>query len=89
MKTTAITSLSTKGQVVIPNTIRKSAGLMPGAKLLVLTDGANVMLQPVPEPDMKAFARMAKNSRQYAREVGLKKSDLKKMIQEARREGRA
>jgi AbrB family looped-hinge helix DNA binding protein len=89
METATLTRLSTKGQVVIPNNIRATAGLKPGAKLLVLTDGSNIMLQPVPEPDMKAFARMAKASQEYARKVGLKKSNLKKMIQEARREGRS
>jgi AbrB family looped-hinge helix DNA binding protein len=89
MQSTTITRLSTKGQVVIPSGIRKSAGLKPGAPLLVLTDGSNVMLQPVPEADMAAFARMAKASQDYARKAGLEKRDLKKMIQEVRREGRS
>lgn len=89
MQSATITRLSTKGQVVIPNNIRKSAGLKPGAALLVLTDGANVMLQPVPEADMAAFQRMAKASREYARKAGLRKRDVGTMIQEARREGRS
>jgi hypothetical protein len=54
---------------------------------MVLTDGSNMMLQPVPEADMEAFQRMAKASRDYARKAGLKKRDLGAMIREARAYG--
>ena len=50
-----ITSISTKGQVVIPSAIRKELGLERGTKLAVLTDGTNVLLSPIPPPKEKVF----------------------------------
>jgi antitoxin PrlF len=85
----AITSLSTKGQVVIPDDIRKLIGLKPGMRMMVLTDGANVMLKPIAQPSMEAFDKMAKATQQYARKAGLKKSDIKEAIQKVRRAGRS
>ncbi len=83
----AITSVSTKGQVVIPDDIRKLIGLEPGTKMMVLTDGSNVMLKPIAKPSLEEFEEMAKATRQYARRAGLKRSDIKKAIKKVR--GRA
>jgi AbrB family looped-hinge helix DNA binding protein len=84
-----VTSVSTKGQIVIPESIRKLMGIEAGAKMMVLTDGANVMLKPITNPNMAEFERMAKASRQYARKMGLKKSDVKEAIQKVRRHDRS
>ena len=35
----AVTAVSSKGQVVLPKSIRDSLSLTPGAKLMVLSDG--------------------------------------------------
>ncbi len=83
----AITSVSTKGQVVIPEDIRKLIGLEPGTKMMVLTDGSNVMLKPIAKPSMEEFEEMAKATRQFARRKGLKRTDVKKAIKKVR--GRA
>lgn len=88
MYQSAITSLSTKGQVVIPEDIRKLIGLKEGAKMMVFTDGANVMLKPIATPGMEEFEKMAKATRQYAKKAGLKKSDVEEVIQKVRRRAR-
>lgn len=85
MYNSAITSLSTKGQVVIPEDIRKLIGLKEGAKMMVFTDGANVMLKPIATPSMEEFEKMAKASRRFAKEAALKKSDVDDAIQKVRR----
>ena len=62
---TELTSLSSKGQVVIPDKIRKDMGLTAGSKLMVITDGSNLLLKPVEEPKMevlKNLLRKAENS---------------------------
>ena len=89
MYKSAITSLSTKGQVVIPEDIRKMIGLKEGTKMMVFTDGANVMLKPLLVPNMEAFEKMAKESRKYAKKAGLKKSDVEEAIQKVRRRARS
>lgn len=85
MYNSANTSLSTKGQVVIPEAIRKLIGLMEGAKMLVFTDGANVMLKPIETPSMEAFENLAKATRQVAKKAGHMKNDMEEAIQKVRR----
>ena len=44
-----ITSVSAKGQIVIPKAIRDKLQISPGVKLMVLSDGTNILLKPIPE----------------------------------------
>ena len=37
-----ITSMSTKGQIVIPRDLRKMLGLVSGSKFEILTDGKRI-----------------------------------------------
>jgi len=84
MNTLHVTSLSTKGQVVIPRAVRADLGLKPGAKLLVMSDGQNVLLKPLEVSKLEAFQQLIKESRAYARRVGLKKSDVGRAIRKVR-----
>ena len=45
----ALTSLSTKGQIIIPKRIREALGLRPGAKFIIELEGNRVILRPVKE----------------------------------------
>lgn len=44
-----VTSLSTKGQIVIPKSIRETLGLRPGTKMIVELEDGKVILKPVKE----------------------------------------
>ena len=41
---TDVTAVSTKGQIVLPKSIRDSLSLVTGARLMVLCDGENILL---------------------------------------------
>ncbi|MGD9201066.1 MAG: AbrB/MazE/SpoVT family DNA-binding domain-containing protein [Chitinispirillia bacterium] len=86
---TEVTSLSSKGQVVIPDQIRKKMGLTTGSKLIVITDGSNILLKPIEEPKIDVFKKLIDESRNFARKEKLKKSDIKKIIKETRRAHRS
>ena len=47
MSTIATTKMSSKGQVVIPETIRKKLGLKPGTEFVVLADDGVVILKEI------------------------------------------
>lgn len=42
-----ITSMSTKGQIVLPLRVRNDANLKSGTKFAVMTDGENILLKPI------------------------------------------
>ena len=45
----AITTMSSKGQLVIPREIRESLSLVAGTKLTVKIEGGRIILQPLTE----------------------------------------
>lgn len=44
-----ITTVSTKGQFVIPSEMRTSLGIEPGSRIAVTQDGPRIVLEPVSE----------------------------------------
>lgn len=63
MRTLEVTSASSKGQVVIPTRIRKELGIVAGTKLIVMSDGDNLLMKPIQNPKMEAFKKLAAESR--------------------------
>ena len=89
MNTLDVTTMSSKGQVVIPTDIRKELGLLTGVKLMVLSDGANLLLKPIQTPKLQTFHALLRRSRRYAKQAGLRRSTLVKALRRVRHEGRA
>jgi AbrB family looped-hinge helix DNA binding protein len=44
-----ITTVSTKGQFVIPSEIRNALGIEPGSRIAVTQEGSRIVLEPVSE----------------------------------------
>ena len=60
------TRLSSKGQIVIPEAIRRRLGLDPGSEFVVLGDGDTIVLQRVRPPAMRDFDTIVARARQAA-----------------------
>ena len=84
METLATTRMSSKGQVVIPETIRKQLDLKEGAQFLVVGDEDVVILKVVTLPDKSEFDALIKQARQQAKEAGLKQKDIASAVVKAR-----
>ncbi len=85
MKTLATTRMSSRGQVVIPESIRRDLGLRTGACFLVVGRGDVVILKTLAEPDPGTFDELVKEVRKTARSAGLTKTHVKQAIQRTRR----
>lgn len=84
-----VTSVSSKGQVVIPNDIRETLGISIGMKMIVFTDGDNLLLKPIQAPNFATFKKLIKESKQIVTKSGLKKYKIQKFIKQVRDENRS
>ncbi len=83
MEILATTRLSSKGQVVIPEEIRKRLHLKPGDHFLVTGDQDVVILKTLTLPRMEDFDQLIAETRQQAKAAGLKKADVTAAIARA------
>jgi len=80
-----VTTMSEKGQVVIPQSIRKELGIKPKTKFLVYGRGDTVIMKKLELPDLKKewediFKLMDK------KELKISDKEIEKEIAEARKE---
>ena len=55
--------LSTKGQFVIPETMRSRLGLVPGMSLMIMMSGNALVVEPIIPPSQKEVDRIAVRAR--------------------------
>jgi AbrB family looped-hinge helix DNA binding protein len=85
MATVATTRMSSKGQVVIPEEVRKALSLEVGAQFVVMGDGDTVVLKRIGVPAKSELRAMLSKVRSQARRAGVKPSDVGDAIRRARR----
>jgi AbrB family looped-hinge helix DNA binding protein len=76
--------MSSKGQVVIPESIRNRLGLESGAQFLVIGDGDVVILKTIASPSMSEFDDLIRRARRQAKATGMKRSDIAKAVAKVR-----
>jgi AbrB family looped-hinge helix DNA binding protein len=76
----ATTKMSSKGQVVIPEDIRKRLGLEAGSQFVVVAGKDAVILKTISPPSMDEFDGLIREARRQARKAGMKQSDIKEAI---------
>ena len=84
MANVATTKLSSKGQVVIPENIRKKLHLKAGAQFVVIGDNDVVILKNISPPTMNEFDDLIAKARKSAKQAGLTKTDIKQAIAKVR-----
>lgn len=82
-----VTTISEKGQVVIPKSIRKELGIKPKTKFLVYGRGDTVIMKKLELPDLKKewegiFKLMDK------KELKISQKEVQQEIADARKENR-
>ena len=84
MDTIATTRMSSKGQVVIPEAIRKQLNLKEGAQFVVVGEGDVVILKAISAPSLESFDVLIQQARQQAEAAGLKRADIARAVAKAR-----
>ncbi len=84
MGTIATTRMSSKRQIVIPETICNQLNLKEGAQFVVVGEGDVVILKAISAPSMETFDALIQQARQQATMVVLKRVDIAKAVSKDR-----
>ena len=81
MANVATTKMSSKGQVVIPENIRKRLKLKAGAQFVVVGEKDVVILKSISPP---SFDDLIAEARKKGKQAGIKKSDISEAVSKVR-----
>jgi len=84
MSNVSTTKMSSKGQVVIPENIRKNLNLKAGAQFVVVGDKDVVILKSITPPSIDEFDELITKARMDGKKAGLKKTDITDAIKKVR-----
>lgn len=84
MSNVSTTKMSSKGQVVIPENIRKQLNLKAGAQFVVVGEKDVVILKNISPPSLDEFDALIAVARKKGKQAGLKRSDIKDAILKVR-----
>ena len=87
------TKMSSKGQVVLPEALRKMYGWGSGTSFVIIAYNGSIIMQPLKAPaddEIEAeFGEGLEMARRQAREAGMTPVDITKAISDVRKERRA
>lgn len=82
---TQILTVSSKGQISLPVSIRKLLSIGTGDKLVAYTSGDVIMLKTLKLPTAEEFEASLDEAQKWAASVGYQESDVDDIIKSARR----
>ncbi len=80
----ATTKMSSKGQVVIPEEIRKRLGLNEGVEFIVIGSGDAIILKAIAAPPLGEFENLLSAAKKAARTAKLKAKDISDSVKRVR-----
>jgi len=84
MQTLATTKMTSKGQVVIPEAIRKALHLEAGNQFVVVAYDDTVILKTIVAPSLDDLDALLDKARAQAKSKGMKKTDISAAIKAVR-----
>ena len=79
-----LTKISPKGQVVVPQTVRKALGIKPGTRFAVYGQKDTIVFKKVEMPSVEDFRQLTKETSKIARKRGITRKDVNEAIKEVR-----
>lgn len=80
-----ITSMSSRGQVVIPLNLRELMGLKDGEKFAITGKEDTIVLKKIQMPSFNNFDKLMQQTQEFAKKKGLKQKDLDEAVKRARK----
>ena len=80
-----ITSMSSRGQVVIPLNLRELMGLKDGEKFAITGKEDTIVLKKIQMPSFNNFDKLMQQTQKFSKKKGLKQKDLDEAVKRARK----
>lgn len=84
MGTFEVTSLSSRGQIVIPQGIRDRLSLYEGERFIVIGEDDTIVLKKLEMPSFKGFDKLLKKTREFTKMKKIKPNDIDEAIKRVR-----
>ena len=81
----ATAKMSTRGQIVIPESIRESLGLRNGTEFIVIKEGDHIILKLIRKPPKEELLELLDKAHAKAEELGISEKDVLDAIKASRK----
>lgn len=88
MENIEITSMSSRGQVVIPQSLRDKMKILEGEKFAVIGEKDTIVLRKLEMPSFEGVDALLARTRAFAKKSELKEEDVEQAVRKARNRGR-
>ncbi|MFA5019724.1 MAG: AbrB/MazE/SpoVT family DNA-binding domain-containing protein [Candidatus Pacearchaeota archaeon] len=85
MENIEITSMSSRGQIVIPQGLRDRLKIHEGEKFVIIGEDNTIVLKKLEMPSFSGVDKLLKKTREFAKKKELKEADVSEAISEARK----
>ena len=85
MENVEITSVSSRGQIVIPQSLRDKMKIYEGEKFVVIGENNTIILKKLEMPSFRGIDKLLKKTRDFAKKKGIKESDVGEAIKQTRK----
>ncbi len=85
MENIEITSISSRGQIVIPQSLRDKLKIREGEKFVVIGEDNTIILRKLEMPSFKGFDKLLAKTREFTRKNELKEGEIEQAIKKARK----
>lgn len=85
MENVEITSVSSRGQIVIPQSLRNKMKIHEGEKFVVIGEDNTLILKKLEIPSFSGIDKLLKKTRDFAKKKEIKESDVEEAIKQTRK----
>ena len=85
METIEITSVSSRGQIVIPQSLRNRMKIREGEKFVIIGEDNTIVLKKLEMPSFKGIDKLLKKTRDFVKKKGIKRSEIEEVIKQTRK----
>ncbi len=85
MENIEITSISSRGQVVIPQSLRERLRIHEGEKFIIIGEEDTIILKKMEMPSFEGIDKLLKKTKEFAKQKELKETDVEESIREIRK----